>query len=137
MISRRGFVGAGTALLAARAFAAEWKAPERNEVKGGFDEEAAEHKGISGRVAGKADILLVPDLISGNILHKSLHFFAGGMLAGVVCGTDYPVILTSRTDEPDTKYRSILLAVLLSLRAKAGTSKPDAPKDAAPRAEER
>ena len=44
MISRRGFVGAGTALLAARAFAAEWKAPERNEVKGGFDEEAADLK---------------------------------------------------------------------------------------------
>ena len=42
MISRRGFVGAGTALLAARAFAAEWKAPERNEVKGGFDEAAAD-----------------------------------------------------------------------------------------------
>ena len=44
MISRRGFVGAGTALLAARAFAEEWKAPERNEVKGGFDEEAADLK---------------------------------------------------------------------------------------------
>ncbi len=83
-----------------------------------IDEEAAEHKGVSGRVAGKADILLVPDLISGNILHKSLHFFAGGMLAGVVCGTDHPVILTSRTDEPDTKYRSILLAVLLSIQQK-------------------
>ena len=82
-----------------------------------IDEEAAEHKGISGKVAGKADILLVPDLTSGNILHKSLHFFAGGMLAGVVCGTDYPVILTSRTDEPDTKYRSILLAILQSLRS--------------------
>ena len=83
-----------------------------------IDEEAAEHKGISGKVAGKADILLVPDLISGNILHKSLHFFGGGMLAGVVCGTDYPVVLTSRTDEPDTKYRSILLAVLLSIQKK-------------------
>ena len=38
MISRRGFVGAGAAIFAARAFAEEWKAPERNEVKGGFDE---------------------------------------------------------------------------------------------------
>jgi len=93
-----------------------------------IDEEAAEHKGISGRVAGRADILLVPDLISGNILHKSLHFFAGGMLAGVVCGTDYPVILTSRTDEPDTKYRSILLAVLLSIRAKQDREKQDRAK---------
>ena len=81
-----------------------------------IDIDAAEHKGVVGNVAGQADILLVPDLISGNILHKSLHFFAGGMIAGVVCGTDYPVILTSRTDEPDTKYRSILLAILLSLK---------------------
>ena len=42
MISRRGFVGAGAAIFAARAFAAEWKAPERNEVRGGFDEAAAD-----------------------------------------------------------------------------------------------
>ena len=88
-----------------------------------IDEEAAAHKGITGKVAGKADILLVPDLISGNILHKSLHFFGGGMLAGVVCGTDYPVVLTSRTDEPDTKYRSILLAVLLSIQKKKQESR--------------
>ena len=44
MINRRGFLGAGAAIFAARAFAEEWKAPERNEVKGGFDEEAADLK---------------------------------------------------------------------------------------------
>ena len=79
-----------------------------------IDKLAAEHKGISGPVAGVADILLVPDLVAGNILHKSLNFFAGCRMAGVVCGTEHPVILTSRTDDPATKYHSILIAILQS-----------------------
>ena len=80
-----------------------------------INEEAAHHKGISGEVAGKADILVVPDLCAGNILHKSINFFAHLNLAGAVCGTEHPVILTSRTDSPETKYHSILTAVLQSL----------------------
>lgn len=78
-------------------------------------EEAASHKGISGKVAGKADVLVVPDLCVGNVLHKSINYFAHNKIAGAVCGTDYPVIITSRADSPNTKYNSILAAVLQSL----------------------
>lgn len=76
--------------------------------------EAAESKGITGEVAGKADILLMPDLCAGNVLHKCIHFFGHMPSAGVVCGTSSPVVFTSRTDSADTKYYSILSAILQS-----------------------
>lgn len=79
------------------------------------DMEAAKHKGVSGQVAGQADILLMPDLCTGNVFHKCLHFFAHYTTAGALCGTDLPVIMTSRTDSPATKYYSILTAILQSL----------------------
>ncbi len=74
--------------------------------------EAAAHKGIDGDVAGKADVLLVPDLVSGNILHKAMHFFGHMRYASVMCGTTSPVIFNSRTDDPSAKYYSILSAIL-------------------------
>lgn len=77
-----------------------------------LDEEAASHKGVLSPVAGKADILLMPDLCAGNVLHKALHFFAHFETAGALCGTEMPVIMTSRTDTPVTKYDSILTAIL-------------------------
>ena len=79
-------------------------------------EEAAKHKGITAPVAGKADILLMPDLCTGNVFTKSLTFFAHLESAGVVCGPQIPVIMTSRTDTPANKYHSILTAVTQSLR---------------------
>lgn len=78
--------------------------------------EAARHKGIQSLVAGQADILLCSDLCMGNVLHKSLHFFAHAQIAGAMCGTEYPVIFTSRTDSPEAKYNSIITAVLQSLK---------------------
>lgn len=78
--------------------------------------EAAEHKGIHGEVAGKADVLLVHTLDTGNVLHKTAHFFANTKMAVVVCGTDHPVILSSRTDTADTKYNGIITALLQSLK---------------------
>ena len=100
--------------------AAELSSREWNgcEVDGPFaldialDEEAAHHKGVESSVAGHADILLMPDLCTGNVLHKSLHFFAHFETAGALCGTETPVIMTSRTDTPRTKYDSILTAIL-------------------------
>lgn len=80
--------------------------------------EAAEHKGITGPVAGRADVLLVPDLDAGNMLHKSLHFFAHAQTAGALCGTEYPVVFTSRTDSFRTKYNSILTACMQSIMLK-------------------
>lgn len=78
-------------------------------------EEAAKHKGIESKVAGRADVLLCSDLCMGNVIHKSLNFFAHYNTAGALCGTEKPVILTSRTDTPETKYNSILTAILQSL----------------------
>ena len=78
-----------------------------------ISEIAAKHKRIEGPVAGKADILLVPEIEAGNILAKSLVYFAGALVAGVVIGASHPVVLTSRADSADSKYFSIALAVYL------------------------
>jgi phosphate butyryltransferase len=79
-----------------------------------LDLEAAEHKGIHKEVAGRADVLLMPDLCAGNIFYKSVHYLGHMPTAGVLIGANSPVILSSRSDPPDTKYHSILSAVLLS-----------------------
>ena len=79
--------------------------------------EAAAHKGVEGPVRGDADILLVPDLACGNILTKSLIFFAGAVSCGLVTGTEKPVIMTSRTDTPENKYRGILVSLLSTIKA--------------------
>ena len=75
--------------------------------------EAAHAKGIESPVSGKADILLVPDMISGNILAKDLEYLAGATLAGVVLGARVPIILTSRSDPPRSRLLSAALAALL------------------------
>ena len=75
--------------------------------------EAAHAKGIESPVSGKADILLVPDMISGNILAKDLEYLAGATLAGVVLGARVPIILTSRSDPPRARLLSAALAALL------------------------
>jgi phosphate butyryltransferase len=77
-------------------------------------EAAARQKRISGDVAGRADILVVPEIESGNILAKSFVFLAGGRVAGVVAGAAAPVVLTSRADSADAKLNSIALAVLMA-----------------------
>ncbi len=76
--------------------------------------EAALHKGVTSEVCGHADILIVPDLASGNIFTKGLVFFGHMKTAGVLNGTVSPVIMTSRSDTPYDKYLSILMAVLQS-----------------------
>jgi phosphate butyryltransferase len=76
--------------------------------------EAARLKGIAGQVAGRADVILVPDIEVGNILSKGFAFLAGGELAGVLCGASAPVVLTSRADSDRAKLCSIALAHLLA-----------------------
>lgn len=76
-----------------------------------ISKEAALHKGIDNNVCGNADILIVPDLDAGNIFTKGLVFFAHLKVAGVLLGTKSPVIMTSRTDTPNDKYLSILMAI--------------------------
>jgi phosphate butyryltransferase len=74
--------------------------------------EAAEHKGVISDVAGQADILLVPNIEVGNTLYKSLVYFAKAKVGAIVTGAMAPIVLTSRSDSPDNKLQSILLAVL-------------------------
>lgn len=76
--------------------------------------EAAKHKGIDHPVAGDADVILVPELVSGNTLYKSLAFLSEIKSAGVIVGAKAPIILTSRADSEETKLNSIALAALMS-----------------------
>ena len=76
--------------------------------------EAAKHKGIISEITGDADILLAPDLNSGNILYKSFSFLGGALGAAVVVGATVPVVLTSRADPENSKFLSIALAACLA-----------------------
>ena len=78
------------------------------------DEEAARVKGVESPVAGKADILIAPNIEAGNMMYKELAFMAGAQVAGLVMGARVPVILTSRADTPQTRLFSCGLAVLLA-----------------------
>lgn len=97
--------------------AALCKMADRGQIKGGildgplaFDNAvspfAARTKGIVSEVAGNADILVVPDLESGNMLAKQLEYLAGGLLTGVVLGARVPIVLTSRADRADARSAS-------------------------------
>ncbi len=74
--------------------------------------EAAQHKGITSPLAGRADILVVPDIEAGNILYKSLVLFGKAEPAGIIVGASVPVVLTSRADSAEAKLNSIGLAVV-------------------------
>jgi len=65
-------------------------------------------------VAGQADILLLPDIEAGNVLHKTLVYLAGAQSAGVIMGASAPVVLISRSDSPQAKFNSIALSLLIS-----------------------
>jgi len=105
--------------------AALCKMAERGQIKGGivdgplaFDNAvspaAALGKGIVSEVAGRADILVVPDLEAGNMLAKQLTFLAGADAAGVVVGSRVPIVLTSRADAERTRLASCAVAVMLA-----------------------
>ena len=82
--------------------------------------DAAAEKGIVSDVAGRADILVVPDIESGNMLAKQLTFLSGAEAAGIVLGARVPLILTSRADSADTRLASCALAVLVARARQAG-----------------
>ncbi len=105
--------------------AALCKMAQRGQITGGlvdgplaFDnainEDAAREKGIVSDVAGRADILVVPDLEAGNMLVKQLTFLAGADAAGIVLGTRAPVVLTSRADSAQAHVASCAVGVLLA-----------------------
>ncbi|MCU4175533.1 bifunctional enoyl-CoA hydratase/phosphate acetyltransferase [Carboxylicivirga sp. N1Y90] len=74
--------------------------------------ESAKHKGIKSEVAGDTDLLLMPDIEVGNVLYKTLVFFAKAKVASVILGATAPIVLTSRSDSEESKYNSILLAAM-------------------------
>ncbi|WP_430812206.1 MULTISPECIES: bifunctional enoyl-CoA hydratase/phosphate acetyltransferase [unclassified Carboxylicivirga] len=74
--------------------------------------ESAKHKGIKSEVAGDTDLLLMPDIEVGNVLYKTLVFFAKAKVASVILGASAPIVLTSRSDSEESKYNSILLATM-------------------------
>src|SRR5678810_327793 len=76
--------------------------------------EAAAIKKIKGPVAGRANVLVVPDLEAGNMLAKSLSFLAGADAAGIVLGARVPIILTSRADSVMTRLASCGIAALVA-----------------------
>lgn len=101
------------------------KMSDRKQFKGcvvdgpfGFDnavsEESARHKGISGPVAGKADILMCPEINTGNVIYKTLNFFADIECGALIAGAKAPIVLTSRADSPKTKLLSMATAVAVA-----------------------
>ncbi|MDP2096605.1 MAG: bifunctional enoyl-CoA hydratase/phosphate acetyltransferase, partial [Hydrogenophaga sp.] len=113
--------------------AALCKMADRGQIRGGlldgplaFDNaisaEAALIKNIESPVAGQADILVVPDLESGNMLAKQLEYLAGATGAGIVLGARVPIALTSRADGPRSRAASALLAQLVAHHGKTGKS---------------
>lgn len=85
---------------------------------------AADEKGISSPVAGDTDILLVPDLVSGNILAKDLEYLAGANAAGIALGLTIPVVLTSRADPPPARLASLAVATLMHHRRPRTPTRP-------------
>jgi phosphate butyryltransferase len=76
--------------------------------------ESAHYKGIKSEVAGDTDLLLMPDIEVGNVLYKSLVFFAKAKVASLILGAMVPIVLTSRSDSEQAKYDSILLSAAAS-----------------------
>lgn len=99
---------------------------------------AAKEKGIVSEVAGHADVVLVPDLVSGNILAKNLEYLAGAVAAGIVVGLAAPVVLSSRADPPAARLAGLALASLMhhrSAKLPAKAAAPEASLSCAPQAE--
>src|SRR4051794_17153999 len=106
---------------------------ERGQITGGIldgplaldnaiNEEAAKIKHIVSPVAGRANVLVVPDLEAGNMLAKSLSFLARAAAAGIVLGARVPIILTSRADSLLTRLASCAVAVMLAAARRKSAS---------------
>jgi phosphate acetyltransferase len=89
-----------------------------------ISEQAARTKKITSPVAGKADILLVPDLEAGNMLAKQLQYLAGADAAGIVLGARVPIVLTSRADNVRTRLASIAVMKLVAHAKRAREAAP-------------
>jgi len=82
--------------------------------------QVAAQRGRNGPVAGHADVLVAPDVESGNIMAKGITYFAGGRMAGLVVGAKAPLVVGSRADPPETRLVCIAAGALLAARLKNG-----------------
>ena len=81
-----------------------------------LNKEAAKHKGIESKISGDVDIILVPEIETGNVIGKMLVYYAKAKIAGVILGASNPIIMVSRADTAEAKVNSIILAGLLATR---------------------
>jgi phosphate butyryltransferase len=103
------------------------KMNERGQIKGcivdgplaidnALSVEAAQHKKINSPVAGRADILLLPNIEAANVMYKTLTYTTNSKSGGIIVGASAPVVLTSRADSPESKLNAIALAALVSVK---------------------
>jgi phosphate butyryltransferase len=103
------------------------KMNERGQIKGcivdgplaidnALSAEAAQHKKINSPVAGRADILLLPNIEAANVMYKTLTYTTNSKSGGIIVGASAPVVLTSRADSPESKLNAIALAALVSVK---------------------
>ncbi|MBC1645099.1 phosphate acetyltransferase [Listeria welshimeri] len=76
-----------------------------------ISKEAALHKGIKNKAAGDADILIAPNIETGNVLYKSFVYFAGARVGSAIVGAKVPIVISSRNDTPENKLASFILTV--------------------------
>jgi len=81
-------------------------------LDGAVSAAALKHKGIVSRINGDVDLFLVPTIEVGNVLGKSLVYFAGATMAGIVLGAQVPIVMTSRNDTPRSKFMALTMAAL-------------------------
>ena len=86
------------------------------DVKTACDAESGAIKGIASPVAGNADIMIFPDIEAGNTFYKAVTLFANATVAGMLAGTTAPVVVTSRADSADSKFYSLAVACLKTIR---------------------
>ena len=84
------------------------------DVKTAVDLHSAQVKGIESEVCGNADLLIFPNIESGNTFYKTLSYFTKAKMAGILLGPSAPVVLPSRSDSADSKYNSLALAAIAS-----------------------
>jgi phosphate butyryltransferase len=87
-----------------------------------LSKESAEIKKYKGKIQGDADIFIAPRIETGNALYKSLQYYIKAKMGGLVYGARCPVVLTSRADDNNTKFNSLLLGIVLWQRNSAEKS---------------
>ena len=82
------------------------------DLKTSLDSVSLREKGIHSAIDGQADALIFPDIVAGNVFYKTLTLFAYTKTAGILQGTQKPVVMPSRSDSPEAKYHSLALAAI-------------------------